>query len=186
MSTISPESVRDAKTALRRQMKALRAALSDAERASAAQKLAQAPLPPTILPPHGGVVAGYWPMKGEIDPLPMMRVLAQQGYRLALPRMTPHGLDFHLWTPGDLMETGAFGAHEPRASAPALAPDLILTPLLAFDEAGGRLGFGKGFYDRAFAARPEAKRVGLAYAFQRVDAVPGEAHDIPLDAVMVV
>lgn len=164
----------------------MRAALSEADRAAAAIRLAQTPLPNHLLPPPAGVVAGYWPMKGELDPLRLMLALSEQGYALALPRMTPMGLDFHLWHEGDLMDAGAFGTREPRASSLSATPDLILTPLLAFDAAGGRLGFGKGFYDRAFAALPGAKKLGLAYAFQRVDAVPGEAHDIPLDGVIAV
>lgn len=176
----------EAKAALRARMKALRAAFGEAERAEAARRLAAMALPETLLPPEGGVIAGYWPMKGELDPLPLMKALAQRGYGLALPRITPQGLDFHLWRHADLMEAGAFGTREPRASAPRATPHLILTPLLAFDDAGGRLGFGKGFYDRAFAALPGAKRLGLAYAFQRVETVPGEAHDVPLDAVIAV
>lgn len=176
----------EAKAALRARMKALRAALSEAERRAAAQRLAQAALPAGVLPAASGVVAGYWPMKGELDPLPLMKALGARGFRLALPRMTPQGLDFHLWRPSDLMEAGAFGTREPRAASPRATPDLVLTPLLAYDAAGGRLGFGKGFYDRAFAALPGAKRLGLAYAFQRVEAVPGEAHDVPLDGVIAV
>jgi 5-formyltetrahydrofolate cyclo-ligase len=138
------------------------------------------------LPAQGGVIAGYWPMKGELDPRPLMLKLAAMGYTLALPRMTPMGLDFHRWQKGDLMDAGAFGTQEPCAVSPDATPDLILTPLLAFDDAGGRLGFGKGFYDRAFAALPGARKIGLAYAFQRVEAVPGEAHDVPLDGVIAV
>lgn len=179
-------SVLEAKTALRKRMKDLRAAQSPEDRLAAARRLAGASLPEAVLPPPGGIVAGYWPMKGELDPLPLMQALAGRGFALALPRMTPHGLDFHAWHAGDLMEAGAFGTREPRPSAPRVDPDLILTPLLAFDAKGGRLGFGKGFYDRAFAALPGTKRLGLAYAFQQVEAVPDEAHDAPLDAVLAV
>lgn len=175
-----------AKATLRGEMKALRAALTPEMRRAKALALAATPVPPALLPPPGGVIAGYWPMKGEIDPLPLMEALAAQGWRLALPRMTPHGLDFHAYVPGDLLESGAFGTREPRACSAGATPDLILTPLLAFDAQGGRLGFGKGFYDRAFAALPGAKRLGLAYRFQQVEVVPGEAHDLPLDAVLVV
>lgn len=186
MSTTSPDSVREAKAALRARMKALRAALSDEERQAAARRLAERAVPSGFLPAQGGVIAGYWPMKGELDPRPLMLKLAAMGYTLALPRMTPMGLDFHRWQKGDLMDAGAFGTQEPCAVSPGASPDLILTPLLAFDDAGGRLGFGKGFYDRAFAALPGARKIGLAYAFQRVDAVPGEAHDVPLDGVIAV
>lgn len=185
LRTTSSEIIQ-AKAALRLRMKEERAALTPEARAACAARLACEPLPPDVMPPPGGIVAGYWPMKGELDPLPLMQALAAQGFALALPRMTPHGLDFHAWHAGDLMESGAFGTREPRPNAPRVEPDLILTPLLAFDAKGGRLGFGKGFYDRAFALLPHAGRLGLAYAFQQVEAVPGEAHDVPLDAVIVV
>ncbi len=65
-----------------------------------------------------------------------------------------------------------------------VTPDLILTPLLAFDGAGGRLGQGGGYYDRTFAALPEAIRIGLAFAGQEIAAVPMASHDQRLDGVL--
>ncbi len=186
MSMPSPPSVLEAKAALRARMKALRAAQPEAARLAAAQALAATPLPPALLPRPGGVVAGYWPLRDELDPRPLMAALAARGFRLALPRIADPGLDFHLWHPGEPLEAGAFGTRAPRAAAPPACPELILAPLLAFDAAGGRLGFGGGYYDRAFAAFPSARRLGLAYAFQRVATVPGQAHDIALEAVLAV
>jgi 5-formyltetrahydrofolate cyclo-ligase len=68
--------------------------------------------------------------------------------------------------------------------AGTVTPDLIVTPLLAFDRRGGRLGQGGGYYDRTFAALPEAVRIGFAYAGQQVDRLPIEAHDIRLHGVL--
>jgi 5-formyltetrahydrofolate cyclo-ligase len=91
---------------------------------------------------------------------------------------------FRRWTPGDPLEVDAAGCPAPLPLAEVLKPDMILTPLLAFDDFGTRLGQGEGHYDRTFAAIPHALRIGLAYAGQRVERLPVEAHDIPLHGVL--
>ncbi len=113
-----------------------------------------------------------------------MAAVAASGTGLALPRMAGGSLTFHAYEIGDPLEKGAFGVSEPRAEARRVVPDVILAPLLAFDRHGRRLGYGKGFYDRAFAAHPEAARCGLAFAVQEVPQVPVEPHDLPLSAVI--
>jgi 5-formyltetrahydrofolate cyclo-ligase len=135
------------------------------------------------------VASGYWPMGDEIDPRPLMEVLAQHGLRLALPAIRAAGqpLDFRAWQPGDALQPAGFGTQEPAADAALLQPDLLLVPLLAFDAAGYRLGYGGGFYDRSLArlrAAGDILAVGLAYAAQQVAAVPREATDQPLDLVV--
>mgnify|MGYP006190825709 CR=1 FL=1 len=91
---------------------------------------------------------------------------------------------FRRWTPGDPLEVDAAGCPAPLPLGEVVRPDLILTPLLAFDARGGRLGQGGGHYDRTFAALPDAIRVGLAYAGQQIEALPFEPHDIPLHGVL--
>lgn len=138
------------------------------------------------LPKPGGVIATYVAMRSEFDPGLLVMRLVNLGYRIAVPRITREGLAFHQVKNAAELEEGPFGTRQPRASAPILKPDLFLAPLLAFDEEGYRLGYGKAYYDRAFAAHPQAKRVGLAFAAQRMDRVPREAHDVPLHAVLAV
>ncbi|MEO3428872.1 5-formyltetrahydrofolate cyclo-ligase [Pelagibius sp. CAU 1746] len=135
------------------------------------------------------VVSGYWPMGDEIDPRPLMAALDAFGCRLALPAIRAAGqpLDFRAWRPGDALQPAGFGTQEPPATAEALRPGLLLVPLLAFDGAGYRLGYGGGFYDRSLALLRKAGdilAVGLAYADQQVPAVPREATDQPLDLVV--
>lgn len=91
---------------------------------------------------------------------------------------------FRRWTPGDPLEMDAAGCPAPLTMAETVEPDLVLTPLLAFDDFGRRLGQGGGHYDRTFAAMPKAVRIGLAYAGQRTERLPVEAHDIPLHGVL--
>jgi len=138
---------------------------------------------------RSGIVAGYHPRGAEIDPWPLMRRLAALGARLVLPVTVSHEtpLVFRLaGDPGDFVPD-AFGILAPPPAAAELAPDLVIAPILAFDRAGARLGQGGGFYDRTLAALRAAGPVfvlGLAYAGQEVEAVPADAHDQRLDAIL--
>lgn len=140
--------------------------------------------------PPGGVIAGYWPLPGELDPRPTLERLAASGFLLALPRMQdPHEpLLCHAWRPGDRLIEGGFKVMEPEPEAPIVAPDVILVPLLAFDRRGHRLGYGKGYYDQTLAAQrsttPGVLAIGLAFAAQEIDAVPVGAADQALDAIV--
>ena len=94
---------------------------------------------------------------------------------------------FRAWTPGDAMDSGVWGIAEPKADKPALDPDILLMPLLAFDRQGWRLGYGGGFYDRTLQglrARKAVVAVGLGYDEQEVDAVPHLDYDQRLDWVL--
>jgi 5-formyltetrahydrofolate cyclo-ligase len=141
------------------------------------------------LPPRpGAVVAGYWPLKDEIDPLPLMLALAGRGHTLALPVAGPRclPLTFRRFSLADPLEPGPFGTRHPGPGAAEVVPDMLLVPLVAFDAAGGRIGHGAGYYDRTLAALRAAKPVlalGLAYAAQRQPRVPTGPHDARLDAV---
>jgi 5-formyltetrahydrofolate cyclo-ligase len=133
--------------------------------------------------------AGYRPRGGEIDPRPLMARLAEAGVLLALPvafdRDAP--LEFRAYTTGDRLEPDAYNIASPTAEAPVVRPDLVITPLLAFDRKGGRIGQGGGHYDRTLArlrAEGPVFVLGLAYAGQAVADIPTEAHDQRLDAIL--
>lgn len=173
------------KAALRKTALAARTAMPADLRREAGMRVAEAgPAALARLAPAARHVAGYVALRDELDPALMLATLAAGGFRLALPRMTAEGLAFHAHELGSPLEKGAFGVAEPPASAPPVKPEVILAPLVAFDRRGNRLGYGKGFYDRAFAAHPEAIRIGLAFAIQQVPDVPAEAHDLPLLAIL--
>jgi 5-formyltetrahydrofolate cyclo-ligase len=128
-------------------------------------------------------------MRGEIDVLPVLSVLAERGQVTALPAVVDRKapLVFRRWVPGDALEDGLYGTRHPLAEAEAVRPVLLLVPLLAFDRKGVRLGYGGGFYDRTLAALRAVGpvvAVGVAYAGQEVDALPAEPHDERLDWVV--
>ena len=132
------------------------------------------------------IVAVYNAIGAELNPEPLARALLTAGSSLCLPvvvaRDTP--MVFRRWLPGDLLTKDEAGCLAPLPGAERVDPDLVLTPLLAFDRAGTRLGQGGGYYDRTFEARPHVARIGLAYADQEVDWLPAEAHDMALQGVL--
>jgi 5-formyltetrahydrofolate cyclo-ligase len=136
---------------------------------------------------RGLTVAGYWAMRNELSLTPALLALAGQGATLALPVTEPDSMSFRQWDGGDLVE-GSFGIMEPPASSPDITPDVVLVPLLAFDRKGNRLGYGKGYYDRALAdlkaVNPTVLAVGIAFAEQIcLFPLPAEPHDYKLDLV---
>lgn len=185
--TASPTGIADRKAALRSDVLARRAHLSTAERAQAAQALADQAAD-LGLPPAPALIAGFWPIRDEIDVRPLMAALADAGHPLALPVIGADGkLLFRMWAPGEALVPAGFGTSEPGPDRPACDPAALLVPLAAFDRTGARLGYGKGHYDGAIArlsARGPLRTVGVAFAVQEVDEVPMEPHDRRLDAVL--
>ena len=134
-------------------------------------------------PAPGAVVAGFWPLAGEIDVLPLMHTLIDRDHLVALP-VTPkigNPLSFRLWRPSDVLITERFGTM--YSVGELTVPDYLLVPMLAFDRRGGRLGYGGGFYDRTLAGLPAATVVGCAFAAQELDEVPMGPYDVRLAAI---
>jgi 5-formyltetrahydrofolate cyclo-ligase len=165
-------------------MAGLRAAADAGQPDAGARLIAHWP----IALPQAAIIGGYVRFRSEIDPAPLMAWLAAHGARLALPRIEGEaGLVFRAYAPGDRLEKSQFGVLEPRAAAQRLVPSMLLAPLLGFDRAGHRLGYGQGHYDRALEglrARGAVCAIGLAFAEQEVSALPAEAHDQRLDWVL--
>lgn len=159
-----------------------RAAHDPARGAAAAEALVEA------LEPHAGkILSGYMPIRTEVSPLPAMTRMAASG-AVAVPVIQGNGLPliFREWRPDAAMIDGPFGALVPAEGA-FLAPDVLIVPLLAFDRAGGRLGYGGGFYDRTLERlRATAPRlaIGFAYAAQETRDLPTEPTDQPLDMIV--
>ena len=164
-----------------------REAMDAAVRVAAGEKLAARGLPFEIA--AGTVVSGYSPIRSELDPAPLMRKLAEQGARLALPAVMARGksLVFRAWSPGDRLTLGPLGILEPSPAMAELIPDVMLVPCAAFDRLGHRIGYGAGHYDFTLAHLRKVKpitTVGVAFAAQEIKAVPALAHDVALDYVL--
>jgi 5-formyltetrahydrofolate cyclo-ligase len=182
------ESVVEAKKRLRPAAKLTRAAAYAHHGSAASERIAA----------HGlgfagiaatAIVSGFNAIGDEISPLPLLMRLAAEGHRLCLPVMAGRGLPllFRSWAPGDPTSAAVWDIGEPLSSAPALEPDVLLVPLLAFDVRGYRLGYGGGFYDRTIAelrALKPVTAIGVAFDEQRFDAVPHVDYDQPLDWVL--
>jgi 5-formyltetrahydrofolate cyclo-ligase len=165
----------------RSEMRRLRKRLADLDRQAADRAAGHAGALP-----DASLVAIYRAAGSELDTDALARALMAQGRRLCLPVVVERDapLWFRRWTPGEPLELDLAGMAAPLPLAEAVTPDLIITPLLAFDRFGGRLGQGGGYYDRTFAAMPDAIRVGFAYAGQEVERLPLEDHDVRLHGVL--
>jgi 5-formyltetrahydrofolate cyclo-ligase len=135
------------------------------------------------------IVSGFHPFRSELDCRPLLSALGEAGCATALPIIvaSDQPLAFRQWTPGEMLELGVWNIPVPLASAETLVPDILLVPLLGFDRAGYRVGYGGGYYDRTIAALRTVKEItaiGLAFSVQEIDEVPREAHDMALDCVL--
>ncbi|MGD0151245.1 MAG: 5-formyltetrahydrofolate cyclo-ligase [Xanthobacteraceae bacterium] len=181
------ETVSIQKVELRTAAQTRRDELSADVRKAAAETIAarKFPLPITT----NTIISGFMPLKSEINPLPLMQKLAAAGARLALPAIAGRGkpLIMRAWEYGAPLDRGQWGIREPKPDAPEVEPDILLVPLLAFDRAGYRLGYGAGYYDmtihRLRGLKP-VTAVGIAFAAQEVPKIPTTPRDERLDLVL--
>ena len=178
---------RAAKARLRRLVLERRAGVHADAREAAARALTEASL--RFGRVADKVVSGFWPIRGEIDPRPLMERLAGEGATLALPVVIDREtILFRRWHHDDPLVPAGFGTFGPGADAPVVAPDILIVPLAAFDRRLHRIGYGAGHYDRAISRLHALGRqpllVGVAFSCQEVEAVPAEEHDQPLDGIV--
>jgi 5-formyltetrahydrofolate cyclo-ligase len=186
MSVPEPPLIESTKQGLRCEALARRDAIAPAVRRRAADAVSARPFPVDV---GGRIVSGFFPMRSEINPMPLMRALAEAGANLALPviqgRRRP--LLFRVFAFGDPLAAGVWGIREPFPERPEVAPDVLIVPLAAFDRSGQRIGYGAGYYDltlHTLAAIKPIVTVGLAFAAQEIAAVPASPRDFRLDLVL--
>jgi 5-formyltetrahydrofolate cyclo-ligase len=186
-SVTASASIEESKVVTRREAVVRRDALTADLRKAAADTIAAREFPLAIT--SGIVVSAFMPMKSEINPLPLLRKLAEAGAVLALPVVAGRGkpLVMRAWRWGEDLAQGVWGLREPKPDAPEVDPDILLVPLLAFDRTGHRIGYGAGYYDMTIAglrARKPVTAIGLAFAAQEIAAVPATPRDERLDLVL--
>jgi len=138
--------------------------------------------PPDALPSLGC----YWPFRREFDCIPLMRRVIDEGGQVALPVVLQknHPLEFRPWTPQTRMEAGVWNILHP-AEGPAVFPAALLVPLVGFDAAGYRLGYGAGFYDRTVAVFPKLPlMIGVGFELSRMPTIFPQPHDVPMDYIV--
>ena len=178
---------KEAKASLRQAALARRDAMPEDARIEASLTVADrcAELLP-ITP--GMVVSGFLPIRSEIDIRPLMMLLADRGARLCVPAIVDGRLQFRHLVRGAPLEPQGFGTYAPGAEAAVLDPELMLVPLAVFDRQGGRIGYGRGYYDSAIAALTQKGTppilAGVAFAVQEAETVPMEPHDIRLPMIV--
>jgi 5-formyltetrahydrofolate cyclo-ligase len=165
----------------RRTVLSRRDALTDGERRAASATITDAVMPLLARLPARSVVALYAPKGTEVDTARIDARARADGFRIAYPRIVTgeRRLAFHEATPDELVPS-TFRLREPQPTAPLVElaeVAAVIIPGLAFDRAGGRIGWGRGYYDATLAAAPAALRVGLAFECQLVDHVPHDPHD---------
>ncbi len=114
----------------------------------------------------GGPVSAYWPMRSEADPRPVLEELHRRGLLLCLPVIVAKRMIFRQWAPYDPIVPGGFGTLVPAPQQPEISPKILIVPLAAFDRRGYRIGYGKGYYDRALSELGKTVSIGIAYGGQ--------------------
>ena len=134
-----------------------------------------------------GIVACYWPFRGEFDPRFAIRHFRQHGARAALPEVVEKRapLRFREWWPGVAMDTsGVFDLPVP-VGTDVVTPDALLIPPVGFDALGYRLGYGGGYFDRTLAAmQPQPLKIGVGFELSRMATIRPQPHDIPMDFIV--
>jgi len=143
---------------------------------------------------RANTVLAYCSFGSEIDTGPLLNAVLAEGKTLVLPKLNPavNALDLHLVTNLDAdLQAGVWGIREPDPACPRCAftaIDFLLVPGVAFDRRGGRIGYGKGYYDKLLASFHTVNRhplaVAAAFDVQIVDSIPVEAHDVPVDVLV--
>jgi 5,10-methenyltetrahydrofolate synthetase len=162
-----------------------RLALDPEERQLRSARIASS-LDPAIGKINGHILGMYWPFRGEPDLRNWGIKVIERGGRIALPVVVQKGcpLEYRIWAPGDAMERGIWNILVP-SRGPAVQPDIVIAPVVGFDEARYRLGYGGGFFDRTLAAMPRKPlTIGVGYAQSRIPTIYPQPHDIPMDVVV--
>ena len=190
---VDPDQARDVarwRKAERARLRTERQALSVEDRAAVGTALARhlrEVLSTRFVGAQGRVVSTYWPIKGEPDLRPLMAELHRAGVTVCLPIVEQKAapLVFRCWTPETRMVRGDWNIPVPPPDAEILLPDITLAPLVGWDGAGFRLGYGGGYFDRTLAAlAPRPFTIGIGFQSSRLVSIYPQPHDIPLDIIL--
>jgi 5-formyltetrahydrofolate cyclo-ligase len=184
---VSSGDLKRAKRAIRNEVRAARDAMTPRERERASLAIVDRVAALDEVE-RAGTAMMFWSFGSEVDTTPLIDALHARGIQVALPRIVRGDLEARAYAPGDPVTETAFGAWEPSDGAilDPSAIDIVVTPAVAFDRSGRRVGYGGGFYDRFFLlTRPDAMRVGVGFDLQLIDGnLPSGRFDLGLDALV--
>ena len=134
------------------------------------------------------IIAGYYPSNYEVNILKFLEEASKKNFRITLPVIkSSNQMSFKSWAFKDPLYVNKFGMLEPKNFKEKVIPDLIMVPLVAFDNHLNRIGYGKGYYDRSLKTISKNKKktisVGIAYSFQQCKRIPVNKHDFKLDYI---
>ena len=135
------------------------------------------------------IIAGYYPSNYEVDILNFLQEASKKKFRIVLPVIgSSNTMSFKSWIFKEPLYVSIFGILEPKNSNKEIIPDLIMVPLVAFDNRLNRIGYGKGYYDRSLKKINKNKKktvsLGIAYSFQQCTRVPINKYDFKLDYIL--
>ncbi|HWG76872.1 MAG TPA: 5-formyltetrahydrofolate cyclo-ligase [Steroidobacteraceae bacterium] len=136
--------------------------------------------------PRPAIIGAYWPIRREFNPLPLLQQLIDTGVRVALPSILQKNapLEFRLWRPGDRLAVGVYDIPYPAAGE-AVTPDTLIIPLVGYDLAGYRLGYGGGYYDRTVPTlSPRPRLIGLGFTGAQLQTIYPQPYDIRMDCIV--
>jgi 5-formyltetrahydrofolate cyclo-ligase len=168
----------------RERLIALRMALTPATRRAAGEGIAAAIQ--DILTDRSGVLGVYWPFRAEFDPRPLIDAVTAAGRTVALPVVIDKKgpLEYRAWAPGETLVSGVWDIPIPE-KRDIVVPAMVLAPLVGFDGACYRLGYGGGYFDRTLAAlSPRPLAIGVGFAAQEIATIHPQPFDIPMDMIV--
>jgi 5-formyltetrahydrofolate cyclo-ligase len=135
------------------------------------------------------IIAGYYPSNHEVNIIHFFKIASEKNFKLALPVIDSSSkMSFRSWVYQEPLFISKFGTLEPNKSNKEVLPDLVLVPLVAFDNQLNRIGYGKGYYDRSLTKINKIKKkivsLGIAYSFQKYDKIPTNKYDVKLDYIL--
>ena len=181
---MDPVEVKAWRRAERERLIALRMAMPPAVRRAAGERMAALLHP--IIAERPGVLGIYWPFRAEFDPRPLVDALVAGGRRVALPVVVDKKgpLEYRAWAPGETLVAGVWDIPIPEKRE-VVTPSAVLAPLVGFDQACYRLGYGGGYFDRTLGAlEPRPRAIGVGFAAQEIATIHPQAFDIPMDVIV--
>ncbi|MDX1573329.1 MAG: 5-formyltetrahydrofolate cyclo-ligase [Methylophaga sp.] len=169
----------------RQKLVASRQAITSAERIAAEQQIYQRLLS-LLAPMPASIISFYMPIKGELNCQPLIEELLNRGWRAVLPKIIDKdsALQFRQWSPDSQMQPEIWQIPVPQNTA-ELVPDVLLIPLVGFDQQRHRLGNGGGFYDRSLAGiSPTPLAIGVGLELMKLEDIQPQPHDIAMDFVV--